>query len=257
MFLEEFDPFAAEVGGLAGSVAAVRDHEEGEVLVGLNKVVHDLVGGGRVDVFVHFADGEHEVAFELGDVGAVGVFDVGIVNGPIEPLLVPPHFVDAVVVATAVGDGGFVEITVVEEGCGRGLSTCGATVNSDASEVHFGVFGSGGFHPLDAIGEAGVLEVFVGNLVKVTAAIIGPKAVDLNYNEAPFGHFGFVTGPTGPAFGDEGTVGAGVDVFDDGVFFVFIEVAGSPNDSVDVVFVVAIFGDEALGFLPSGGKERG
>jgi len=114
--LEELDAFSAEVGGFPGAVACSGDHVEGEVFVGFDEVVDDLVGGGGVDVFVHFADGEHEVSFEVFDVGAVGVLDVRVVEGPVEPLLVPPHFVDAVVVAAAVGDRGFVEVAVEEEG---------------------------------------------------------------------------------------------------------------------------------------------
>ena len=62
VLLEELNTFAAEVGRFAGSVSGSRDHVEGEVLVGLDEVVDDLVGGGGVDVFVQFADGEHEVA---------------------------------------------------------------------------------------------------------------------------------------------------------------------------------------------------
>jgi len=112
-------------------------------------------------------------------------------------------------------------------------------------------------HPLDAVGEAGVLEVFVGDLVEVAAAEVGAEAIDLDDDEAAGDHFGFVTGPAGPFFGDEGSVGAGVDVFDDGVFLILVEVAGSPDDAVDIVFTVAVFGDEALGEIPPGGEEGG
>lgn len=47
-----------------------------------------------------------------------------------------------------------------------------------------------------------------------------------------------------------------VDVFDDGVFFAFLKVARSPDDAVNVVFIVAILTDEALGELPINFKFR-
>jgi len=130
--LEELNAFAAEVGCFAGAVVCSGDHEEGEVLIGLDEVVHHLIGGRGVDVAVHFSDGEHELAGEFGDVGAIGIFDIGVVEGPIEPLLVPPHLVDAVVVAAAIRDGNFVEVTVVQEGGGGRLTTGGAAVDTDA-----------------------------------------------------------------------------------------------------------------------------
>lgn len=137
------------------------------------------------------------------------------------------------------------------------MPSCGAAVDADAGEVHFGVFGGGGLHPFDAVGEAGVFEVFVGDLVEVAAAMVSAEAIDLDDDEAAFGHFGFVAGPAPPFFGDEGAVGSGVDVFDNGVFFAFLEVEGTEDDAVDVVLAVAVFGDEAFGLLPADGLEGG
>ena len=60
---------------------------------------------------------------EVVDMGAIGVFDVRLVDWPIEPLFVPPKFVDTVVVTAAVGDRDFVKIAMVQEGRGGGLSS--------------------------------------------------------------------------------------------------------------------------------------
>lgn len=122
MAFEVVDSFATHVRFFAAAMAAIGDHDEVEVFVGFDEVVDDLVGGGGVYVGVHFSDGQEEVAGEVVNMGAIGVFDVGFVDGPIEPLFIPPDFVHAVVMATAVGDGDFVKIAMVEEGCGGGLS---------------------------------------------------------------------------------------------------------------------------------------
>ena len=71
MLLKEFDTFSSKMGGVSGAVAGVGDHEEGEVFIGFDEVVDDLIGRGGVDVCVHFPNGEHEVTLEFGDVGTV------------------------------------------------------------------------------------------------------------------------------------------------------------------------------------------
>ena len=45
---------------------------------------------------------------------------------------------------------------------------------------------------------------------------------------------------------------SGVDVFDNGIFFAFLEVARTPDDSVNVMLSVSVFGDEAFGYWPIG-----
>ena len=118
MLLEKFDAFAAEVGGFPGSVTGARNHIKGELLVGFDEIVDDLVGRRGVDVFVQLTDRQHEVALKLGNVSAVGVFDIGFVDGPIEPLLVPPHFINTVVMAATIGDRSLIKVSMVEEGGG-------------------------------------------------------------------------------------------------------------------------------------------
>ena len=130
------------------------------------------------------------------------------------------------------------------------MASGGASVNSDAGNVHFWVFGGGSLHPFNTIGEAGVFEVFVCDLLEFLAAVVGSKTIDLNDDETAFGHFIFMARPTAPTFWDERPVRASVDIFDDRVFLTFLEVARSPNDAVDVVFVVAVLANKALGALP-------
>jgi hypothetical protein len=59
-------------------------------------------------------------------------------------------------------------------------------------------------------------------------------------------------------FGGEEALGAGVDVFDDGIFLVGVEIARTDDDAKDVGDTVAAFGDEAFGKAVAGeGKEFG
>jgi len=62
---EEVHSSAGGVWGLADSVASAGDYEEVEILVGFDKGVNDLHGGGGVDVSVELADGEQELALKI------------------------------------------------------------------------------------------------------------------------------------------------------------------------------------------------
>ena len=50
---------------------------------------------------------------------------------------------------------------------------------------------------------------------------------------------------------------AGVDLLDDRVFFVGVKVGRPKDHSEDVGLVVATFGRESFGWLPTGGEQRG
>ena len=47
-------------------------------------------------------------------------------------------------------------------------------------------------------------------------------------------------------------VRSGVDLFDDGIFFLGVEIARAADDAVDVCFAITAFGDEAFGAFPTG-----
>lgn len=63
------------------------------------------------------------------------------------PLFVPPDFIHAVVMASAVGDSDMIEIVVGDE-CAHGVLTSGgATVDSDARQIHPWTRSGGSFDP--------------------------------------------------------------------------------------------------------------
>ena len=44
---------------------------------------------------------------------------------------------------------------------------------------------------------------------------------------------------------------SGVDLFDDGIFFLGVEIARAADDAVDVCFAITAFGNEAFGCFPT------
>src|SRR5688572_16656445 len=82
------------------------------------------------------------------------------------PLLVPRSFVHAIVVATAVRDGGFVKLRMEKNSGGGVLSAGGCSKNANARNVEVAKFFRGGFHPENAIFETAVFEILPANVVK-------------------------------------------------------------------------------------------
>ena len=253
---EEVFHFAFDEGA-GDAVAGVGEEELLEVFVGADERVGDLEGGGGVDVVVVLAADEEEVAFEAVGVDDVGVLGIGGIDGPSHELLVPPEFVEAVVVAAAEGDGGFVEVVVPEEGGERVLPAGGPAEDAHAADVEPRVACGGGFQPEDAVGEAGVAEVFVADVVEGLGAAGGAHAVDADDDEAEFGEDvgEVVDGEEGG--GEAVAVGAGVDLLEDGIAFVGVEARGEAEDAPDVGFAVAALGVEDDGHGPAGGGEVG
>ena len=209
---------AGAVGCFGGAVAGADDGHEVEGLAGFLQGADDLRGAGGIDVGVEFSDDEEEIALQLVGVVFVGAAGVAFIDGPAHPLLVPPDFVHAVVVAAAVGDGDVVEVVMIEQGAHGVLAAGTAAVDADAGEVHPGACFGGGFDPELAVGKAGILEVFPADIVEGLAAMIGAHAVEFDDDEAEFGE-DVVIEQAAEILGGEGAVRSGIDVFDDGVFF--------------------------------------
>ena len=186
---EEIGAAAFAVGGFGSAVVGAGDDEHFKIFAGFFEGVDDLHGGGGIDVVIEFADHEQEFALEFMGVHDVGAADVTIIDGPAHPLFIPPDFVHAVVMAAAIGDGDFIKISVIEEGAQGVLAASGAAVDADAGEVHFKVLGGGGFDPENAVGEAGIGEVFPADVMEFFGAVAGAHAVHLDDNEAEFGNF--------------------------------------------------------------------
>ena len=139
-FLFEFVPFwrlntqqvlHKEVGtfvlskGFAHGVVGIGHQDKLEVFVGFDEGVDHLVGRGGIDIVVHFAHEEHEFSLEVLGVLHVGALHVTAIDRVTHPLLVPPNFVHAVVVASTGGIGSLVEVAVEEEGTEGFLSARG------------------------------------------------------------------------------------------------------------------------------------
>ena len=73
---------------------------------------------------------------ELVCVVLVGTARIALIHGPAHPLLIPPDFVHAVVMAAAVSDGNAVEVVVIQQRPHGILATCAAAVNAHARQVH-------------------------------------------------------------------------------------------------------------------------
>jgi hypothetical protein len=94
-----------------------------EVLIGGNQGVDDLKGRCWIDVIVQLPDDQHQLSLQAMGVVDVALLSVVFADRPAHPEFIPPDFVHPVVVATAVGDCGIVEVTVEEECSERILST--------------------------------------------------------------------------------------------------------------------------------------
>lgn len=254
---EEIGAAAAAIIGFGGSVAGAGNEEEIEVLVSSDEGIDDLEGGSGIDIAIEFAEDEEEGGLKAMGVGAVGVLGVVRADRPTHPSFVPPDFVEAVVVTTAVGDGGAVEIAVEQDGSEGVLATGGAAVDADAREVEFGKMSGGGLEPGDAVGETGVGEIFPGDIVEGLGSPVGAHAVDLDDDEAAVSDFLLVAVGGGEAFGDVMVMRSGVDVFHHGEGLAGEEGAGPVEDAPDGGETVATGGDEAGGETTVGRQDAG
>jgi hypothetical protein len=101
--------------GLTRAVTATGYDAEGHLVmfVGSEKVAVKLNRTSGVHIAIDLSDREQEMAAKVGGSRAATIGRVPRPDWPSEPLLVPPEFVDAVVVASAVGHAGLVEVAVV------------------------------------------------------------------------------------------------------------------------------------------------
>ena len=86
--------------------------------------------------------------------------------------------------AATVGDGCRIEVMVGDEGPQRVLPAGAAAVDADAREIHPGPRRRRRPDPGDPVGEAGVAEVLVADVVKGLAPVGCPHAVGLDDDKA-------------------------------------------------------------------------
>ena len=115
-----------------------RDQQQVEVAVGLHQGVHHLQRRGRVDVPVEFSHHQQQLSGESVCLRHVRLLGIVRAQRVTHPLLVPPHLVDPVVVAAAVGHRHPVEIAVPQQRPQGVLPPGGPAVNADPRQVKFG-----------------------------------------------------------------------------------------------------------------------
>src|SRR5262245_13860569 len=104
-----------------------------------------------------------------------------------------------------------------EEGGCRVLAASGAAVDADATDVVPRVLRGDRLVPQDAVGQAGVLEVFPADVVKGLGTVRCAHAVHLYDDEAQIGQRGEAA-LTAERFRHERALWASIDLLDHGVF---------------------------------------
>ena len=156
MFVEKEVALIAIVSFFTCTVAGRGDHHEGVIYFCFVECSGEICRANWIDVFIDFSYGEHQFPFEpmgLIDVGLSGIMGAYWI---VHPLLVPPDFVDSVVMAATVGDGNFVKVVEIDEGTSRTLPSRRASIDAYSAGVHLWVELGRFLDPLDAIRKSGV-----------------------------------------------------------------------------------------------------
>ena len=259
-----------EVRIVVQPVRPVRDDEQVEVAVGLDQGVDECQGGGGVDVLVHLAVDQEELAGQIGRQAPVRLLIVMGVDLRAHVALDPARFVETVVVVAGRGDADLVEVGVAQDGVGGGVAAGRVAVDPDPAEVEGGLAVAELADRGDVVGETGVAEVAVADVVVGARAPRHPQTVDHDDDEAQFGdrlrlpEAGAAALPE--RIGKGGCVGErrrrhvhlrpAVDVVDHRVAPIWIEPGRSDDDAVDVRHAVARLGGESLRRGPTGRQQR-
>ena len=150
-----------------------------------------------------------------------------------------------------------VEVAMQEHGGSTLLSASRTTEDTHVVGIHIGIFLCRSLDPQFAVGEAGILQVLVANLLKLLASVGSAHGIELHHDEAEFGK-----GRGCPVVGLEvlgriGVAGTGIDIFDDGIFLLRVEVGGSLDDAPHVGLSVPALRHEHLGLYPTVLLQRG
>src|SRR5206468_5849243 len=150
----------------SSSVSASGNVKQVKLLVGLDQRVDHLQRRRWIDVCVHLSHHKQQLALQTICVIHIGRGSILQTKWPAHPLLVPPNLVHPVIVTTRVRYGDLVELRVEEQRSHGVLPTGRSPEDPDASDVVRGVLSRHSFMPQDTVSEAGVSEVFEGDIVK-------------------------------------------------------------------------------------------
>ena len=157
--------------------------------------------------------------------------------------------------AAAVGDRRGIKIGVGDEGPQRVLPAGTAAVDTDARKIDPGPRRRRRADPGDPVGEAGVAEILVADVVKRFAPVGRPHAVGLDDDKPQLRQLRHRAERWPPRHRHVAVVRTGVDVFDHGVAAGRIKVGGVENDAVDVGDAVASLGHKSLRLRPASGHQ--
>src|SRR5262249_10253239 len=149
------------------------------------------------------------------------------------PCLVPPDLVHAVVVAARVRHGDIVELWVEEDRARRVLSAGGCAVDADTRDVVPRVLLVDRLVPEDAIGKAGVGNVFPRVIVERLRAIARTHAIDLHEDETDLRER-YEALTAAPRLRNKRAVWPRVDLLDDRVLLFRVEGDRPYDDAPDV-----------------------
>lgn len=168
-------------------VVSTRQDDEVEVASSALQGCGQLERGGRVDVVVKLSNDEHERPREPWSHPYIGGAHIAGVDGPPHPLLVPPDFVHAIVMAAASTIGCLIEVAMLKHG-GRSLLSAGrGSKDAHTRRVDIWIALGGGPDPSHAVGESGILQVLVADLLEALAAIARAHGIELHHDKAEFG----------------------------------------------------------------------
>src|SRR5262245_2931727 len=106
---------------------------------------------------------------------------------PAHPLLVPPDFIHAVIVASAVRYRRLIKLRVEQHAAKRVLSAGGSAINADARDVVVRILRGDCLVPEDSIRETRIAKILPGDIVESFRTIRCSHAIDLHHDESQFG----------------------------------------------------------------------
>ena len=137
----------------------------------------------------------------------------------------------------------------MKQNCRRGVLTASRiAVNSHPHDIHFGMPGTRGFHPEDAVSKTAIFEVMKTHIMKCFRSVCCPHAIDLHHNESQIRQRRETAG-SAKCFRHERTLRPRVDALDDRIFSVRVQIPRAVNQSPNVSLAIASFGDKNFGRL--------
>lgn len=224
-------------------VALAGNEQHIETFPSFDQFINDDNGIGGVDVIIHIAMNQEQMALQVLRQLLVGrdlalERDISSLVGDLVHamvLLAPPTVVDVVVMITCARDGHFEEIRIEQHGrCGHEPSS-GMAVNADPVDIHVGIAGAQLLDRSLVIGQGIVSQVAIAVVViPFRAAGVSASVTHANHDEAGLCQ-AVCTGIQGNVT-EEGTLclRTWIDVVDHRIDLGGVEVKRFEDDSVEI-----------------------